>query len=72
MFYLKRNLPNWERGLRIAMGLAVGGAVAGGFFSAGLVTWLAIATAVTFVSTALVGFCPACALVGRRYLEKKK
>jgi len=72
MFYLKRNLPNWERGLRIAMGVAVGGAVAGGFFSAGLVSWVAIATAGTFVSTAIVGYCPACAMVGRRYLEKKK
>jgi hypothetical protein len=69
MFYLKRNLPNWERGLRIAMGIAVGGAVVGGLFSAGLVTWLAIATAGTLVLTALVGFCPACAMVGRRNLE---
>jgi len=72
MFYLKRNLPNWERGLRIAMGIAVGGAIAGGVFSAGLVTGLAIATAATLVLTSLVGFCPACAMVGRRYLEKKK
>ena len=72
MFFLKRNLPNWERALRIAMGVAVGGAVVGGFFSAGLVTWLAIATAVTLGATAFVGFCPACAMVGRRYLEKKQ
>jgi len=72
MFFLKRNLPNWERALRIALGVAVGGAIAGHFVSAGLFTWLAIATAVTLVSTAFVGFCPACAMVGRRNLEQKQ
>ncbi len=35
MFFLKRNLPAWERAVRIT-----------------------------------VGFCPACAWVGRRYLDK--
>jgi hypothetical protein len=70
MFFLKRNLPNWERALRIAMGVAVGWAVYSGSFSAGLLTWAAVATAATLVLTAFVGFCPACAMVGRRYLER--
>ncbi|MBT9501161.1 MAG: DUF2892 domain-containing protein [Burkholderiaceae bacterium] len=68
MFFIKRNLPRWERALRIVMGVAVGTAVFSGFTS-GIVTWLAIGTAATLVLTAFVGFCPACAMVGRRYLE---
>ena len=51
MFFLKRNLPTWERAARIIGGIAVGAAV-------------------TRVLTAFVGFCPACAMVGRRYLDK--
>lgn len=69
MFFLKRNLPTWERALRIAAGVAIGAAVYAGL-TQGLVTTLAIATAATLVLTAFVGFCPACAMVGRRYLEK--
>ena len=69
MFFLKRNLPTWERATRIIAGVAVGAAVAGGM-TAGTVTWLALATAATLVLTAFVGFCPACAMVGRRYLDK--
>ncbi|MCV2360093.1 DUF2892 domain-containing protein [Paucibacter sp. TC2R-5] len=69
MFFLKRNLPTWERALRIAMGVAITAAILGGL-TTGIVTYLAIATAATMVLTAFVGFCPACAMVGRRYLEK--
>ena len=70
MFHIKRNLPGWERGLRIGSGFAVGAAVATGMVPVGLITWLALATAATLVLTAFVGFCPACALVGRRYLDQ--
>ncbi len=70
MFHIKRNLPGWERGLRIGGGVAVGAAVAAGMVPLGLFTWLALATAATLVLTAFVGFCPACAMVGRRYLEE--
>jgi hypothetical protein len=69
MFFIKRNLPTWERATRIIAGIAVGAAVAGGL-TTGIVTWLALATAATLVLTAFVGFCPACAMVGRRYLDK--
>jgi len=69
MFFLKRNLPTWERATRIIAGVAVGAAVASGL-TTGTVTWLAIATAATLVLTAFVGFCPACAMMGRRYLDK--
>ena len=69
MFFLKRNLPTWERALRIAAGLLIAGAVFSGF-TVGVVSWAALATAGTLVLTAFVGFCPACAMVGRRYLDK--
>jgi len=69
MFFIKRNLPTWERALRILAGAAIGAAVAGGL-TTGAVTWLALATGTTLVLTAFVGFCPACAMVGRRYLDQ--
>lgn len=67
MIYLK-NLPFWERSLRIG-----GGAVAGAY---GLLNigeplgWLALAAGAGIVLTGIYGYCPACALAGRR-LEKR-
>jgi hypothetical protein len=69
MFFLKRNLPVWERITRIAMAIIVVWAVHAGL-TAGLVSWLAWASAATLILTAFVGFCPACAMVGRRYLDE--
>jgi hypothetical protein len=69
MFHLKRNLPHWERALRIGSGVLVTYAALSGY-TQGVVTWLAYGTAATLILTAFVGFCPACAMVGRRYLDK--
>ncbi|STQ89079.1 YgaP family membrane protein [Iodobacter fluviatilis] len=69
MFFIKRNLPQWERALRITIGLGMVWAVWAGL-TMGIVSWIAGATAATMLLTAFVGFCPACALAGRRYLEK--
>jgi hypothetical protein len=63
MFYVK-NVPVWERVLRVVIGailvayalLAVSGAV----------TWVLIASAAGLVMSGMFGFCPACAMVGRR------
>ena len=69
MLYLKRNLPNRERALRVGLGLAL--VVAGlGVLHA---TWLGIglaAVAVVPIATGVVGFCPGCAAVGRRPLSR--
>lgn len=69
MFHLKRNLPGWERGTRIALAAVVAGAATTGS-AMGLVTslvaWAAGAVALTLLATAVVGFCPACAMLGRR------
>ena len=65
MFYLKRNLPGWERGARLALAALVTGAAASGWVT-GLLAWGVWATAITLGLTAVVGFCPACAMAGRQ------
>jgi hypothetical protein len=65
-FFLK-NVPGWERALRIAAGAAVAamGAFAGGpWVAAGIVTGVSLAL------TGFFGFCPLCAMVGRRLSSK--
>ena len=69
MFFIKRNLPVWERFLRIAAGAAVAWMLFSGLL-VGMMYWAGLATAATLVLTAFVGFCPACAMVGRRYLDQ--
>jgi hypothetical protein len=65
MFYLKRNLPTWERLARLAAAIALA-AGATMVMPANWPAWLAWASAAGIGATALFGFCPACALVGRR------
>jgi hypothetical protein len=63
MLYAK-NLPAWERLARIiASALAV---AASFYFFSGNTALLLAASAVGFALTGLVGFCPMCALAGRR------
>ncbi len=69
MFWIK-NIPSWERGLRLAAGA---GLIAAGVFT----DPLAWKTALIFggaiaILTALIGFCPACALAGRRLDRRLK
>jgi hypothetical protein len=69
MIYAK-NVPNWERGLRVIVGLAV---VAWSLLALGG-TWgvLLALSAAGIVASGLVGFCPACAMVGRRLDKARK
>jgi len=63
MFYVK-NVPGWERVARVVLGLIaviVGYSVLGGLWG----TILALSAA-GIVFSGLVGFCPMCAMVGRR------
>jgi hypothetical protein len=65
MFYLKRNLPGWERFLRIAAGIAT--AVLAYYFARlPIGMWIGVAGGLMFAATGLVGFCPMCAMVGRK------
>ena len=69
MFYIK-NLPGWERVLRIITGLACLGFAYMNWGS----SWLSVAAglggAVAAV-TGLAGFCPMCAMLGRK-LDKSQ
>jgi uncharacterized protein YqfA (UPF0365 family) len=65
MLYFKRNLPGWERFLRIAAGIAVA-VLAVYFAQLPIGMWVGIAGGVMFAATGLVGFCPMCAMVGRK------
>jgi len=66
-FYVK-NVPTGERIVRIILGLAVGaGAVAA---LEGWLGWLIAASAAGIVLSGLVGFCPACALFGRKLRQR--
>lgn len=60
MFYVK-NVPNWERVLRIV--LALGGAAIAYHFGYGIPVVAAIAS---FSLTGFFGFCPMCAMYGRK------
>lgn len=71
MFYLKRNLPWWERVLRAASSVAIIAAAVMVHASAGsMVFWLLTACAATLALSSIVGFCPACALFGRQPVDK--
>jgi hypothetical protein len=64
MFYAK-DVPGWERALRVIAGLAM---IAFGLLGLqGQVIGYAVAAGgVVAALTGLVGFCPMCALVGRK------
>lgn len=63
MVYLK-NLPVWERLLRLALGLVT--AACGLLGIGGPLGWGLVAVGVGIALTGALGFCPACALAGRR------
>jgi hypothetical protein len=63
MWYVK-NVPGWERALRVLAGLAVSVWALTGL--SGLIGWLVAGSAAGIVLSGLVGFCPACAMIGRK------
>ncbi|OYV01718.1 MAG: hypothetical protein CFE45_03620 [Burkholderiales bacterium PBB5] len=62
---LSRNLPGWERLLRLAIAATLAGLAVLGL-TTGWATVAVLAAAAGTAITALAGFCPACAMVGRR------
>jgi Protein of unknown function (DUF2892) len=66
MMFHKKNVPGWERALRIVAGL---GAIAFGLvgMSQGLLSYGIVATGAFVILTGFVGFCPACWMVGRKF-----
>jgi Protein of unknown function (DUF2892) len=69
----RKNLYSWEQGARAVVGLGVAlyAAVAfpGGL---GLGAYATIATGVFLAATGVVGWCPACATVGRRLKSREE
>lgn len=63
MLYVK-NLPLWEQLLRIGAGVAL--AAYALMSMGGTLGWVIAASGVGIALTGIFGFCPACALAGRR------
>lgn len=68
MFYVK-NVPTWERILRVIMGLMGLGYTAINWDVSGLAIGMGL-MGTTLAITGLFGFCPMCAMVGRK-LDKE-
>lgn len=64
MLYVK-NVPAWERALRLAMGVMALAFAVMNWNSSGLAVAAGIVAAMLAV-TGLAGFCPMCAMVGRK------
>ncbi|MGO8953825.1 MAG: DUF2892 domain-containing protein [Rhodomicrobium sp.] len=64
MFYSK-NVPGWERVMRLTMGLAALAYAIMNWGVSGLAVGMGVMGAM-LAMTGLVGFCPMCAMVGRR------
>lgn len=63
MFYVK-NVPGWERGLRLVGGVAV---IVSAFWAlVGIARGVLVAVGASLVLSGVFGFCPMCALAGRR------
>jgi len=64
--HLNNNVPGWERIARVAVGL---GAAAGGAVWAvngEWLGWLVAASGLGLAVTGVVGWCPLCAMAGRK------
>ena len=69
MVYVK-NLPLWERFARLAAGLAM--IACGVHFYDKSAGWAFLSVGAATLVTALVGFCPGCALAGRRLAARAR
>ena len=67
-FFVK-NLPGWERLLRVLVSVA--GALVALALLPAPASWLMAGSAAGFGLTGLIGFCPACALAGRRLRKQE-
>lgn len=63
----RKNLPVWERALRGVGGMAmIAGGLLGPDFAGSPIGYIIVAAGVMTLLTGFVGYCPACAAVGRR------
>ena len=67
MFY-RKNLFAWEQMLRVLAGLAmIGGGV---IYLTGWPAYLVAASGAFLAVTGIFGYCPACAMVGRKPIDR--
>ncbi|MBP6562885.1 MAG: DUF2892 domain-containing protein [Neisseriaceae bacterium] len=61
----QKNLPVWERALRLCIGLFM---LISPFFLSmtSTIQWLVMVTGVIVACTGFIGFCPMCAIAGRK------
>jgi hypothetical protein len=71
MMYFKTNLPGWERKIRVVMGIMIIG-LAYLYARTPMLSWVGTAMGVMVAGTGFIGFCPMCAMVGRKYLGTSK
>ncbi len=71
MFYPK-NVPSWERAIRIIFGIVLIGfaLIQQPFGLLGVI--LLIVASISAIATGFVGWCPACALIGRKIKQTSK
>lgn len=64
MLYVK-NVPGWERAVRVLMGVGLLAASVA-YFGPTATGWVAGLAGAMAMMSGLFGFCPACAMVGRK------
>jgi len=64
-----KNVPGWERAVRILVALAV--AAGGAAAVAAPWNWVLVAASIGLGLSGVFGFCPACAMVGRRLQQRR-
>ncbi|MBN9486889.1 MAG: DUF2892 domain-containing protein [Alphaproteobacteria bacterium] len=70
MFYFKANLPGWERTIRVVTGLVLIGIT----YLYSTATWMdgvGFVVGIILAGTGFLGFCPMCAMAGRKAVEGK-
>lgn len=63
--FFQKNLPLWERALRVCLGVVVA-ALTFTMAPSPMIAWLAYGSAAVLACTGFIGFCPMCAVAGRR------
>lgn len=63
--FFQKNVPIWERALRLSIGVV---AVIAAFAipTEPTIKWIIAVAGIVFACTGFIGFCPMCALVGRK------
>lgn len=69
MFY-RKNLPVWERGVRLGGAVLMG--VCAAWYVGTAAGWAFGFLGLIAAATAMIGFCPMCAMAGRKRSVRRK